>query len=465
MARILRAHPGVLEVGSGDGQRLRRGEADGGDVVGSRRCPAACVKLRGSVPLPLHLSPPSRRTPHAQVHLSHNKLTLAGATALLQALSAQDAPAAASEADQAAGEEETGKGGEAAGSEAAGSTAVGDKAAGSEAGTTTSDLFPCPREKPCWMRLEWNRISLPSLMQVLLVGAAGVVRSRCPPLTLLPSAVLLRDLLCLFRDPSCSLHLPLTLRSAGAGGAACSAWPGSRPASCRPRRRRPLPARPAPLLGGDGGGGPRRARRRARLPGVTQRTAMPGGALPRAAALDQVCRGCRLQFNKHPNSTALPRCARVPLLLLPLGCWHCQRCSSPLPFFLPSPSSSSSQSCQYQLPSEAEVLQAARRGWHYAPLPPPPKAPGTAETSSGGSAGSPTEAAAAAAAAAPAAAAPRPRSAGPLLLFPDTSALLPMLGAGAGVSVPTFFTLDLLGRLVAQGRFGRTLPPGEQVRR
>jgi hypothetical protein len=55
------------------------------------------------------------------------------------------------------------------------------------------------------------------------------------------------------------------------------------------------------------------------------------------------------------------------------------------------------------------------------------------------------------------------RSAGPLLLFPDTSALLPMLEAGGGVALPTWLTLGLLGGLARQARFGRALAPGEQV--
>jgi hypothetical protein len=38
-----------------------------------------------------------------------------------------------------------------------------------------------------------------------------------------------------------------------------------------------------------------------------------------------------------------------------------------------------------------------------------------------------------------------------------------MLGAGADVSIPTFFTLELLGQLARQARFGRALPPQEQI--
>lgn len=38
-----------------------------------------------------------------------------------------------------------------------------------------------------------------------------------------------------------------------------------------------------------------------------------------------------------------------------------------------------------------------------------------------------------------------------------------MLGAGERVSLPTFFTLELLEGLARAGRFGRALPPQEQV--
>jgi hypothetical protein len=54
-------------------------------------------------------------------------------------------------------------------------------------------------------------------------------------------------------------------------------------------------------------------------------------------------------------------------------------------------------------------------------------------------------------------------STGPLLLFPDTSALLPMLGAGQSVAQQTPFTLDFLAQHAQQQLFGRALPQAEQV--
>jgi len=135
------------------------------------------------------------------------------------------------------------------------------------------------------------------------------------------------------------------------------------------------------------------------------------------------------------------------------------------------------------------VLKAARHSWRQQQAPPPPTtmteqqqegissqtaqhAPAAAPGFEAGAEAGPElaaigEAPAAATAAAPqpaeAAAPAAPAAAGPLLLFPDTSALLPMLGAGANVCIPTFFTLDLLGSLARQGRFGRGLQFSEQV--
>lgn len=54
-------------------------------------------------------------------------------------------------------------------------------------------------------------------------------------------------------------------------------------------------------------------------------------------------------------------------------------------------------------------------------------------------------------------------STGPLLLIPDTSALLSMAGADPSVTAPTFFTLEWLFNLSNRGLFGRTLPPREQI--
>lgn len=58
---------------------------------------------------------------------------------------------------------------------------------------------------------------------------------------------------------------------------------------------------------------------------------------------------------------------------------------------------------------------------------------------------------------------PSSSSAGPLLLVPDTSALLAMAGADLSVAAPTFFTLEWLFNLSNRGLFGRILPPREQV--
>jgi PIN domain len=52
---------------------------------------------------------------------------------------------------------------------------------------------------------------------------------------------------------------------------------------------------------------------------------------------------------------------------------------------------------------------------------------------------------------------------GPLLLVPDTSALLAMAGADPSMTAPTFFTLEWLFNLSTRGLFGRMLPPREQI--
>jgi hypothetical protein len=54
-------------------------------------------------------------------------------------------------------------------------------------------------------------------------------------------------------------------------------------------------------------------------------------------------------------------------------------------------------------------------------------------------------------------------STGPLLLVPDTSAMLSMLGAPPSVTLPTFLSLDWLLSLSRKGLFGRSLPPSEQT--
>ncbi|KAI3428192.1 hypothetical protein D9Q98_006572 [Chlorella vulgaris] len=119
-------------------------------------------------------------------------------------------------------------------------------------------------------------------------------------------------------------------------------------------------------------------------------------------------------------------------------------------------------SCQYQLPSEAAVLRAARQGWTQAPQPVPPPSP-QAVAAGAKPIRAVKQPAAELGSLAAGAAGGTGGVLGPLLLFPDTSALLPMLGAGADVSIPTFFTLELLGQLARQARFGRALPPQEQI--
>lgn len=106
--------------------------------------------------------------------------------------------------------------------------------------------------------------------------------------------------------------------------------------------------------------------------------------------------------------------------------------------------------CQRQAPAEAAILKQARAAWAAAAVvaaaAPPPPAPSreprpaaapTGRASRGGA--SPTGPPAAAAAVEAAA-----TGAGPLLLFPDTSALLAMLGATGFASAGTPLTLRLL---------------------
>ncbi|KAL4443702.1 hypothetical protein ABPG75_011439 [Micractinium tetrahymenae] len=287
-----------------------------------------------------------------EVHLSHNMLTLRGAAALLEAL-----PVGTPAAEGAAAE------------------------AQAEAPAPAAEL----PSRPCWLRMEWNRISLEGLMQARAAGHArrGLVVD-------LPSAV----------RADATPNLPDLPPSLAAAAAAAPAPPTPVPAS----------------------------------------------------------RGSRNTLQ-----------------------YQVERCHARMPWV----------SCQYQLPSEAAVLKVARRGWQAQqaqqatsaassqastatnvprPPPPPPRpapapaAAAAAEAAAGAAA--PAAAQQAAAGHQEAVAGPQEAvagTAGPLLLFPDTSALLPMLGAGAGVSLPTFFTLDMLGRLAQQGRFGRALPPHEQV--
>ncbi|KAG2436329.1 hypothetical protein HXX76_006638 [Chlamydomonas incerta] len=132
--------------------------------------------------------------------------------------------------------------------------------------------------------------------------------------------------------------------------------------------------------------------------------------------------------------------------------------------------------CQKQAPSEADVLRAVK-GFYRDRAPEPASAAGPAATTS---APKPPLAPAAPALTPPSKAKPatplpppvlpepqpgderyRP---GPLLLFPDTSALLAMLGGNASQHAgPPPLDWGLLLELAGEGRFGRSLPPEEQV--
>eukprot|EP00198_Chlamydomonas_reinhardtii_P010400 XP_001699737.1 predicted protein [Chlamydomonas reinhardtii] len=114
--------------------------------------------------------------------------------------------------------------------------------------------------------------------------------------------------------------------------------------------------------------------------------------------------------------------------------------------------------CQKQAPSEADVLRAVKGFYRYgccseraaAPKPATPAAPAMPPPP-------------------PVLPEPQPGDelyrAGPLLLFPDTSALLAMLGGNASQLAGRAPPLDwgLLLELAGEGRFGRSLPPEEQV--
>ncbi|KAL4447204.1 hypothetical protein ABPG77_007237 [Micractinium sp. CCAP 211/92] len=303
-----------------------------------------------------------------EVHLSHNMLTLRGAASLLEALPTGSPVAENSDTEQEAATPPRGEGlgAEAAALAADDVPAGAEGAGGGQAGAPAAGL----PSRPCWLRIEWNRISLEGLMQELesqharrglVVDLPAAVRADAtPPL----------------------VDLPPYLSAAAAAA--------------------PAPPTPVPAS-----------------------------------------RGARSTLQ-----------------------YQVERCHARMPWV----------SCQYQLPSEAAVLKAARRGWQAQqalevrpaassqassasdapPCPPARPAPAAAKLAvdsvplgAGEAVGEPPGATAG--------------TAGPLLLFPDTSALLPMLGAGAGVSLPTFFTLDMLGRLAQQGRFGRALPAHEQV--
>lgn len=120
----------------------------------------------------------------------------------------------------------------------------------------------------------------------------------------------------------------------------------------------------------------------------------------------------------------------------------------------PSSSSPSRRSVQLMVaeassstPGRTVASEASTKYLHQPPPPPPPPPPPrtgashpSAELSS-----------------ATAADAPLTYQQGPLLLFPDTSALITMLGAN-GPQNRTYFTMATLQALARQNRFGRNLP-------
>ncbi|KXZ41816.1 hypothetical protein GPECTOR_274g718 [Gonium pectorale] len=107
--------------------------------------------------------------------------------------------------------------------------------------------------------------------------------------------------------------------------------------------------------------------------------------------------------------------------------------------------------CQRQAPAEADVLRAVKGFYGSGMLPAPPPAPAPAAVGDGDGAG-------------------ESEGGGPLLLFPDTSALVSMLGgnmalnsAAAGGGGRPALDWSLLLQLARAGRFGRALPLRDQV--
>jgi hypothetical protein len=122
-------------------------------------------------------------------------------------------------------------------------------------------------------------------------------------------------------------------------------------------------------------------------------------------------------------------------------------------------------SCQYEAPAEAAVLREARAAWAAPqPAPPPPPPPPAPRAPSPSALPPPTLPPGLSRFPPPPPPPPSSSGAGPLLLVPDTSALLGMIGASRGAAGhATWLTLDLLAALAAGGLFGRALPPAERV--
>ena len=105
-----------------------------------------------------------------EIHLSHNMLTLCGATSLLEALPVHGPTAAQPTVAEGAA---AGIKGAEAGPAARGGTAA-QQASVSDGEPESAAAGETP-SKPVWLRLEWNRISLGGLMQVRLGGG----RQKC----------------------------------------------------------------------------------------------------------------------------------------------------------------------------------------------------------------------------------------------------------------------------------------------
>ncbi len=105
-----------------------------------------------------------------EIHLSHNMLTLRGATALLEVLPVHSSTAA--QPTVAAGAAAEVQGAEAGIAARGGTAAQQASVSGGEPESAAAGETP---SKPVWLRLEWNRISLGGLMQVRLGGG----RQKC----------------------------------------------------------------------------------------------------------------------------------------------------------------------------------------------------------------------------------------------------------------------------------------------
>ncbi|KAG1668748.1 hypothetical protein FOA52_014294 [Chlamydomonas sp. UWO 241] len=171
---------------------------------------------------------------------------------------------------------------------------------------------------------------------------------------------------------------------------------------------------------------------------------------PAAARVPAVAAAARMSMTsivEHPPQPPSPQppLARAPpppppllsvpdaLMQLPL--------LSPVPGDAPPPWLAGAVLQEQQQQQATEQAQQAQQA-HSTPPPPPPRAAPEASAARGGSGGD--------------------YDPGPLLLFPDTSAMLSMLGANTESGAPPL-SLELMEALAGQGRFGRSLPADEQT--